>query len=1002
MIGVTRRAVRLLACALAIVFVFSAFGAMNRATGETVVAESTGESIVKVGWTGSIVNWNPLNVEMAEDYVASNLIFSSLFTYDEDWGGPVEDLAWGYDMTVNADWTMTTVIWISQNAYFRNAANPTDTSRQLTADDVEYTYELIMANPGYAWGYRFVGVQSVDVINDFAVEIVTEYPMATLIDSLADVPIVPEFYWSTLSKPFGAMYPKNLIGSGPFMFDSYLRGVWCKFLTAPNYHGTEDYGDARDVKVGGIMYTTYADITALSPAINYGTEDTVVVTGNPDIFLNVIGDGASVNVIKQAVSEPGICDIAINAIPLELRTATYGQGNPVLLDPAVRQAILMTLDKEYIVDTLMRGLAETADSVIQPGFWHKIIENQLPYDPLAARQLLMDNGYDDSDGDGFLEAGPDAYSVVMGYVPVGFELSGIRCQAPDSDPTYGMIAMVWAGWAAEAGIGLVPSIESEIVMINEAWYKADYDIWVWHWGWGPEPLTGALSTWLSSEITAGGDNCQMPMGDWYTIDDVTGEVYSSYDENYSTALWTLDTADRKVIVGNLQQMICDSYTECPPYYDVGLYAYTDERYTGWGDWSSHPGRTTASGLFWLWFDLDEQTEGLPVFATSILPYYQTVVGEPITFVVSVYDNEGDDISVNWSFGDGVCDFDYLTGDTTVPTTLTRTHAYSSAGTMTLWVSAHDFIWGHQVNTYAQVDVLLPTENPPFAYIGIFPGIGDTNTLFTLDPSYSWDYEDPYDALTGRWDFENDGVWDTGFNPLSPQYVSYETVGYHWITLEVMDTSGLTAQCTDGLLVDDYPPEANAGSDVTVTEGTTVTLDGTGSVDDVQLSKWMWTFVYGGGMVVLYGPMVPFTFDVPGEYVVTLEVTDSALKTDTDTATVTVLEPGIMVVALSGPSGSDSISWQFVTGMDGAWIGRIANYGLKSLDIKVYKLSADAPPELVYKAKVMFRAADAYPTGTAWTVPIEMDAGDTLLITVDPQGAEGTYAYVYDEFVQYDH
>ena len=482
-----------------------------------------------------------------------------------------------------------------------------------------------MANPGYAWGYRFVGVQSVDVINDFAVEIVTEYPMATLIDSLADIPIVPEFYWSTLSKPFGAMYPQNLIGSGPFMFDSYLRGVWCKFLTAPNYHGAEDYGDARDVKVGGIMYTTYADTNALSLAINYGTEDTVVVTGNPDIFLNVIGDGASVNVIKQAVSEPGICDIAINAIPMELRTATYGQGNPVLLDPAVRQAILMTLDKEYIArypHAWSGGRRRTPSfsqaSGIRPS---RTSSRMIRWRRGSCSWTTATTIRTQTD---YSRRAPSRTPSSWATWPVGFELSGIRCQAPDTDQSYGLIAMGWAGWAAEAGIGLVPSIESEVVMINQAWYLADYDIWVWHWGWRPEPLTGALSTWLSSEITAGGDNCQMPMGEWYTIDDVTGEVYSSYDENYSTALWALDTADRKAIVDNLQQMIYDSYTECPPYYDVGLYAYTDERYTGWGDWSSHPGRTTASGLFWLWFDLDEQIEGLPVFATSILPYYQTV------------------------------------------------------------------------------------------------------------------------------------------------------------------------------------------------------------------------------------------------------------------------------------------------------------------------------------------------------------------------------------------
>ncbi len=297
--------------------------------------------------------------------------------------------------------------------------------------------------------------------------------------------------------------------------------------------------------------------------------------------------------------------------------------------------------------------------------------------------------------------------VREGLAPVGAELSNIRCQAPDTSPTYYEVAQFWTAAAADAGIGLAPTINSEAVMINMAWYKADYDIWVWHWGWGPEPIGSAFSTWVTSEIVPGGLNCQGPMGPWwYGPDNYTDAPaewgldgpYSAYDQNLSLAEQTLDEGARKAILDKLQQWIYDSYTENPPYYDLGLYAYTDERFVGWGDWTSHTGRTINSDLLWLWFDLAARGDNLPpVFDTPLLPAYEAVSGEMITFEVVVHDPDGDPIMVNWSFGDGEMTVTELTVDTAVPQTVLQSHVYTAvAADLELWVSIHDMVQGHQV------------------------------------------------------------------------------------------------------------------------------------------------------------------------------------------------------------------------------------------------------------------------------------------------------------------
>ena len=64
--------------------------------------------------------------------------------------------------------------------------------------------------------------------------------------------------------------------------------------------------------------------------------------------------------------------------------------------------------------------------------------------------------------------------------------------------------------------------------------------------------------------------------------------------------------------------------------------------------------------------------------------------------------------------------------------------------------------------------------------------------------------------------------------------------------------------------DNAKPEARAGSDQTVREGTSVTLDGSGSTDrDGTIASYGWTQVSGAPSVVLSGPnTVRTTFRAP--------------------------------------------------------------------------------------------------------------------------------------------
>jgi parallel beta-helix repeat protein len=124
---------------------------------------------------------------------------------------------------------------------------------------------------------------------------------------------------------------------------------------------------------------------------------------------------------------------------------------------------------------------------------------------------------------------------------------------------------------------------------------------------------------------------------------------------------------------------------------------------------------------------------------------------------------------------------------------------------------------------------------------------------------------------------------------TPAHV-FPVPGTYTVTLTVVDPAGLTA--TDSLVVavrDATPPLADAGSDKDVEMGSVVQLDGSASLDNVGVTGFTWTFEGPDGSVELPGMTASYRFDEPGEYVVTLNVTDAEGNWDADTMTVTVLD-----------------------------------------------------------------------------------------------------------------
>jgi peptide/nickel transport system substrate-binding protein len=237
----------------------------------------------------------------------------------------------------------------------------------LTARDVKWTLDSMADHSILTAKYQaYRNIASIDAPDPATILIHMKQPDAALLWSLSDgaLGIVP--YGS------GRDFQQHPIGTGPFRFVSQELDKEVVLERNPLSWQTVP-------KIARLRFEVVPDEMTRALALRKGSADIASNALSPDMIWSMRKDKS------LAVAEaPGTV----------VQYLTFNLRDPYLRDARVRQAIADAMNRPLIIDTLLRGMARPADSLIPTNHWAYTGDvTHYEYDPQRARRLLDEAGY---------------------------------------------------------------------------------------------------------------------------------------------------------------------------------------------------------------------------------------------------------------------------------------------------------------------------------------------------------------------------------------------------------------------------------------------------------------------------------------------------------------------------------------------------------------------------------------------------------------------------------
>lgn len=112
---------------------------------------------------------------------------------------------------------------------------PPVNGRELTAEDVRYSIERFLTVKGNPMAYMLGAVDRVEAVDRYTVKLVLKEPFSWLLDVLANPMSVAIVARECVEKFGDLRRAESVVGTGPWMLDSYRPNVGITFVRNPQY-----------------------------------------------------------------------------------------------------------------------------------------------------------------------------------------------------------------------------------------------------------------------------------------------------------------------------------------------------------------------------------------------------------------------------------------------------------------------------------------------------------------------------------------------------------------------------------------------------------------------------------------------------------------------------------------------------------------------------------------------------------------------------------------------
>jgi len=251
---------------------------------------------------------------------------------------------------------------------------------KLDADDVVFTYNWVSdpAN-GVKTQQNVSWIDSAEKLGPYTVQVNLKEPFPAALEFVSGaIPIYPEDYYKEVGPDGMGLKP---VGSGPYVITNVEPGreiTWKKF---DNYMKDSPKGQPQ---IGTIIQRTIPE---------RNTQIAELLAGKADWMWRVPADQAERLESSGRVKVVNEQTFRIGYLTMDAAGLT---GDTPLKDAKVRQAINHAIDRQAIVDALVRGKSEVVNAACFPSqFGCTKDVTGYSYDPAKAKALLAEAGYPD-------------------------------------------------------------------------------------------------------------------------------------------------------------------------------------------------------------------------------------------------------------------------------------------------------------------------------------------------------------------------------------------------------------------------------------------------------------------------------------------------------------------------------------------------------------------------------------------------------------------------------